>query len=283
MANDDVLRTQPASPSVDRALATLECLAAHRAGLGLGDLARRLGVAKSSLHAILATMHRRGFVARDPDTKRYTLGRRSLVIGSAAADRDDLLGAFRALAPALAAQTGETVQVATLHGRDACYVGKQDGTHQVRLASSIGSTLPAHATSLGKALLSDLPDDALDALYAGVRLDAVTKHTITTLDALKCELARVRVDGFAVDRGEMLAEVRCVAAPIRGADGAVVAAISLSVPVFRIDDRREAELAWAVRACAAELSLRIGHVGCVAQTAVGRDPPATVRLGGGRR
>lgn len=259
MANDDVHAFRPPSPSVDRALAVLECLADHRDGLGLGDLGRRLGVAKSTLHAILATMLRRGFVDRHPETKRYTLGPRSLVIGSAYAGHDDLLPAFQAIARDLAARTGETVQLATLRGRQACYVGKHDGTHQVRLASSIGSRLPAHATSLGKALLSGLPDGALDRLYAGVVLEPVTAHTITTLGALKRELERVRSNGYAVDRGEMLPEVHCVAAPVRGVDGGVVAAISLSVPVFRIDDRREAELAREIRSCAAELSLRVGH------------------------
>jgi IclR family acetate operon transcriptional repressor len=238
-----------ASPSVDRALAALECLAEHRDGLAMTELGRRLGVAKSSLHAILATMQARGFVDRDPVTKRYTLGAR----------HDDLLSAFQDLARSLAARTGETVQLAVLRGRHACYVGKQDGTHQVRLASTVGSQLPAHATALGKALLSDLPEADLDALFAGVALEPVTAQTITSLARLKRELARVRADGYAVDRGETLPEVRCVAAPVRGGDGTVAAAISVSVPVFRIDDRREAELAREIRACAAELSLRLGH------------------------
>jgi len=248
-----------ASPSVDRALAALECLAEHRDGLAMSELGRRLGVAKSSLHAILATMRARGFVDRDPVTKRYTLGARCLLVGAAFARHDNLLSAFQDLARSLAARTGETVQLAVLRGRHACYVGKQDGTHQVRLASTVGSQLPAHATALGKALLSDLPEADLDALFAGVALEPVTAQTITSLARLKRELARVRADGYAVDRGETLPEVRCVAAPVRGGDGTVAAAISVSVPVFRIDDRREAELAREIRACAAGLSLRLGH------------------------
>lgn len=260
MTNNDISHLHPPSPSVDRALTVLECLADQGDGLGLADLAQRLGVAKSSLHGILATMHRRDFLDRHPLTKRYTLGPRSLAIGSAYAGRDSLLLVFQSLARDLAAHSGETVQLATRQGRFAFYIGKQDGTQQVRLASNIGSQLPAHATSLGKALLSDLSDDVLDRLYADVVLEPVTANTITSLSKLKRELQRVRNDGYAVDRGEMLSEVRCVAAPVHDAEGIVVAAVSLSVPIFRIDDRREAELAREIRACAAELSLRIGYV-----------------------
>ncbi len=250
---------QQASPAVARALATLEALAHTPDGMTLAELSRTLGEAKSSLLNVLRTLEDGGFVSRNPETKRYHLGPQLLVLSAAYARQSSLLREFYALAPDIARELGETVQLAVLRGRFVLYVAKQEGTQWVRLASEVGTLLPAHATSLGKCLLAWLDEAALDALLAGIKLEQLTPYTITDLAQLKTELATVRARGYAVDRGETLEEVRCVGAPIHDASGRVVAAMSISVPSSRFDGQREQELIEAIRAAAATLSAHLGY------------------------
>jgi DNA-binding IclR family transcriptional regulator len=250
--------TTSRSPAVQRALAVLELLARNGSGLTLSELGRALGQAKSSLHAVLATLEDAGFVVRDTVSKRYTLGPQVLALSAAYARQSDLLRSFYETASPLARELGETVQMAVLQGRHVLYVAKQEGTQWVRLASEVGTLLPAHATALGKCLLAGLTAAELDRLFAGVELERLTERTITTLEALEAELERVRASGYAIDRGETLADVNCFGAPIRDAAGSVVAAISISVPVSRVTPERTGELIDAARRAAHTLSRRLG-------------------------
>ncbi len=261
MTNTSPAIQKPPSPAVDRALAILQLLAALQQGLGVSEISRVLGEAKSSLHAVLATLEQRGFVIKDSTTKRYQLGPQALVVGAAYGRQTNLLDAFEVVATDLVGRCGETVQLAMLHGRHILYVGKHDGTHHVRLAAQIGGQLPAHATALGKALLSGLSDAALEQLLADVTLERLTERTITALPELKRELAAVRAQGFAADHGEVSPELRCVGAPVHDATGAIIAAISVSVPITRIDDQRAAGLAQLVCDAARTIELRLGYAG----------------------
>lgn len=261
MTNNTTASHKPSSPAVDRALAILQLLAAHDRGLGVSEISRVLDEAKSSLHAVLTTLEQRGFVIKDPATKRYRLGPQALVVGAAYGRQTNLLDAFDAVAVDLVRRCGETVQLAMLPGRHILYIGKHEGTHHVRLAAQIGGQLPAHATALGKALLSDLPDSVLDQRFADVTLERLTERTITTLPELKRELATVRARGYATDNGEVSPELRCVGVPVRDASGVVVAALSLSVPITRIDDQRAADLAQLLCDAARAMERRLGYVG----------------------
>ena len=261
MTNNTSASPRPSSPAVDRALAILQLLAAHDRGLGVSEISRVLDEAKSSLHAVLTTLEQRGFVIKDATTKRYRLGPQALVVGAAYGRQTNLLDAFDAVAVDLVRRCGETVQLAMLHGRHILYIGKHEGTHHVRLAAQIGGQLPAHATALGKALLSNLPDTVLDQRFADVTLERLTERTIGTLPELKQELAKVRAQGYATDNGEVSPELRCVSAPVHDINGAIVAALSLSVPITRIDDQRAADLAQLVCDAARAMERRLGYMG----------------------
>src|SRR5947209_3330342 len=155
---EDNAKAAVASPSVGRALSILQVMAAHPNGMSISELSRTLNEAKSSLFAVLHTMQEHDFVVKDPVTKRYNLGPQLLVIGMAYARQTNLLVAFQSVAPEFVERCGETLQLAILRGRHILYIGKQEGKQPVRLAALVGEQLPAHATSLGKALLSGLTD-----------------------------------------------------------------------------------------------------------------------------
>jgi DNA-binding IclR family transcriptional regulator len=213
--------------SADRTLDVLEALAAAPNRPSLGDLARSLDIPKSSLHGILRTMVRRGWVEADETGTRFGLGLRALQVGASYVDGDEVVARFAGVLDALAAEFGETVHLGRLTGTAVTYLAKRESAHPLRLYSAIGRRLPAHATALGKALLARR-DAGADAL--SFPLPALTPHTITSRAALDAELSSVRERGWAADREENSIGIACFAVALGDTD-----AISISVPTARLD------------------------------------------------
>ena len=229
--------------SAYRALDVLEGLA--RGPATLSELSRLLDIPKSSLHGLMRTLTDRGWVTATPDGRRFRLGLRALQVGTRFVDEDELVTHVAASLDRLASVTGETVQQARLDGDQIVYLAKRDTTHQVRIISSIGTRLPAHATALGKALLAADPG-------ASARLSPplapLTPHTLTDPVAVEADLALTRARGYAIDDGEAAEGLRCfaVVVPAGRGDAAPTDAISVSVPSFRLDDEQESRLVTAL-------------------------------------
>ncbi|MEU2169619.1 IclR family transcriptional regulator [Micromonospora chersina] len=231
--------------SAGRTLEVLEALAASPHRRSLVDLARALDIPKSSLHGILRTLAQRGWVESDLTGTRFGLGIRALQVGAAYLTADDAMGLLGAVLDDLSRQFGETVHLGRLDGPHVVYLAKRESVHPLRLYSAIGRHLPAHATALGKVLLAERADEDADALLAWP-LPALTRHTVTTPEALHAELATIRERGYAVDREESTEGIVCVAmaVPLRSP---AADAISLSVPVARIGTDTEARIVAALR------------------------------------
>jgi DNA-binding IclR family transcriptional regulator len=229
--------------SADRTLEILEALAASGRRT-LGELARDLGIPKSSLHGILRTMAQRNWVETDATGTRFALGLRALQVGSAYLDADDVVGLLSGVLDDLAATFGETVHLGRLDGADVVYIAKRESVHPLRLFSAIGRRLPAHATALGKALLAERRDDELDRILPWP-LPRLTRYTIVEPADLRRELAEIRERGYAVDHEENTDGIVCVAraVPVRGPASD---AISLSVPAARLDPDGEERIAAAL-------------------------------------
>ena len=189
---------------------------------------------------------------------RYRLGLRALQVGARFVAEDELVSHVAPSLDRLAAATGETVQQARLDGNQIVYLAKRESDHPVRLISAIGSRLPAHATALGKALLAARDDEALGHLVKPP-LPALTDRTITEWEPLHAELTATRARGYAVDDGEAAEGLRCFAVTVpaphlRHGAGIPTDAISVSVPSFRLDERREQKLVDALVAEQARMS-----------------------------
>ncbi|WBB80502.1 IclR family transcriptional regulator [Micromonospora sp. WMMD882] len=232
--------------SAGRALDVLEALAGSPARRSLVDLARALGIPKSSLHGILRTMIQRGWVEADATGTRFGLGVRALQVGAAYLRTDDAMGLLAGVLDELSHQFGETVHLGRLDGAHVVYLAKRESVHPLRLYSAIGRHLPAHATALGKALLAERPDEVVDRLLSWP-LPALTGHTVTDPDRLHDDLATVRSRGYAVDREENTEGIVCFAMAVPLQTPAVDA-ISLSVPTSRLDPRLEDRIVVALRA-----------------------------------
>jgi DNA-binding IclR family transcriptional regulator len=231
--------------SAERTLDVLEAIAA--APVTLPELSRRLGIPRSSLHGLVRTLTDRGWADTVDGGAKVRLGLRALQVGTRFVAEDELVAKVAPSLDRLAAITGETVQQARLDGDQVVYLAKRDSSHPVRIISSIGTRLPAHATALGKALLAVRDDDTVRGLLSPV-LAALTPRTLVDATAVLADLAEVRDRGYAVDDGETAEGLRCLAVVVpdrRGGPGSTDA-ISLSVPAFRLDDAREERLVTAL-------------------------------------
>lgn len=243
-----------------RVLDIFELLARHPDGISLSAIAAELHIPKSSAHGLLATLLNRGYLRPGRHDRTYRLGVRLFELGSAYLAGADLLADGQEVVRDLARACDETVHLAILTGNEVLYIAKEEGTNTVRMVSAMGKRFPAHGTGVGKMLLAALDPAELDQLYPPVEpLAAITSHTITDPQAFRRELAETRRRGYATDLEESTPGLCCIAAPIFNSDGAVVAAISVSVPNVRFTAERQASLRALVLQSAERLSRTLGY------------------------
>ena len=245
--------------SAKRSLDILELIMEREAGLTFTDIGASLGLPRSSLYGLLTTLVSSGWLNFDTARKTYELGVRTLEAGNAYLRAQDLPSRARPLMERIRDAFDETVQLSQLSGRFNVYVEKVDGRQALILASAVGRRLPAHATGVGKVLLAFLDRETLEDLFEGVTLERFTKHTITSKTALYRRLAEIRDMGYGTDEEEYSVGVRCVAVPVRDRHGKVVAAMSVSAPAIRFDERNAERARALLLESAAELSTALGY------------------------
>jgi DNA-binding IclR family transcriptional regulator len=244
--------------SVDRAAAILEILA-RDGEAGVTEVARELGVHKSTASRLLAALDRRELVAQDASRGKFRLGVGLLRLAGAAGRGLDLTQESRPVCRALAQEVGETVNLAILSGRDALYLDQVAGPAALSPHNWAGQRIPLHATSDGKVLLAYRPAaEILEHLV--LPLEPFTEHTVTALPEFGRRLAQVRERGYATAVDELEDGLTAVAAPVRDAEGTVIASISASGPSFRIPAERIPRIAEAVRRAADAISRRLGWI-----------------------
>ncbi|GAA2621075.1 IclR family transcriptional regulator [Actinomadura fulvescens] len=236
---------RPAYPiaSVDNALRLLT-LFRENEKVRLSEAREFLGVAHSTAHRLLAMLAYHGFVRQEPDSRVYVAGPMLVEIGLSAVRNMDIRLHARPLLEDLATWAGETVHLVALEGAMVRYLDAVESARSLRVAARIGTTLAAHCTASGKAMLAALPEAEVAALLpAGRPLPAETGHSITDTAGLMAELARVRERGHAVNREESEDGVASVAVAVLGPRGRPVAALAISAPVSRLPGERAGELA----------------------------------------
>lgn len=246
-----------------RTLLVIELLTEHEQGLTFVELSDRLQLPKSSTHGILQTMTDRGHLQFDPVSRRFRLGIRLWQAGRAYSRAFNLPELAKPAMEAARESLSETVQLAVLDGLENVYIAKVEAEQRLVLASQVGMRLPAYATGLGKALLSDLPDEEVvrRVTSSPSPMQRFTAATITDLDDLLADLAAVRDRGYARDNGEYTEGVFCIAVPIRSHSGDAVAAMSVSVPHVRVTPETEQRMIDVLLTQAARCSSALGYVG----------------------
>lgn len=220
-----------------RVMEILELIARDSDGRRLADLSRELNIAKSTLVPILQTLCQLHYLSQN-EGGRYQAGTALFSLGAAFAGKFPVLEYVHSQLEDLVSQLGETCYFGVLDGGQVLYLEKADSLQPLRMLTAVGHRLPAYATGIGKALLSGLDDEAVSRLYCA-GLEPLTEHTVTDLAELTAQLAQTRKQGYAWEVEESTPHVRCFAVPVRKF-GNVVAAISISIPLFRYEeDRRE--------------------------------------------
>jgi DNA-binding IclR family transcriptional regulator len=234
--------------AVDTACDVLEALA-ELSGAGVSEVAEHTGYSKAAVHSHLATLVDNEFVIKRGET--YSVGLRFVDFGEHAKTDVEIYELAKQEVDRLAEETGEVAQfMVEEHGRGV-YLHKSRGEAAIQTASYIGNRKDLHCTALGKAILSQLPRERVEAIVQQRGMPAHTDNTITTREALFEELETIREENVAFDDEEVLCGLRCVAAPIVYAGGDVQGAISVSGPTSRLKSGRfRDELAEQVQGAA---------------------------------
>jgi IclR family transcriptional regulator, acetate operon repressor len=215
--------------SVERAFELLELMASAGPSIALGDLAARAELPQPTIHRLVRTLLNLGYVRQLPN-RHYALGPRLIRLGERATR---LIGAWsRPHLVELVERTGESANMAVLDNDMAVYVAQVPSPHAMRMFTEVGRRVNMHSTGVGKALLMQLPDQALLALLERTGMPASTEHTHRRAAALMRDIELSRSRGYTVDEGEQELGVRCFAVPVP--DAPTLTAISISGPASRL-------------------------------------------------
>jgi IclR family KDG regulon transcriptional repressor len=240
--------------SVRKALEILAVFTVSEPEWPLSALARRLHLPKSTAHNLLRTLQSFDFVQQDRERRAYRLGPRALEMGLTFSQSSEVLAQARPVLRRIAQSTLETVKLGIISNDEVLIVAALESPHQLHTRGDVGTRWPLHSTSLGKAILSALTAEECKRIVRTRGLQQFTEHTLTSWRQLSHELEAIRARGYATDFEENEPGVLCVAAPIMDALRGSVAAISVSGPRIRLEDKRLSELADQVLAAAQSIS-----------------------------
>lgn len=245
--------------SVRAAARLLSSFSATERELGVSELARRLGLSKSTVHRLLTTLAAEHLIELNPRTGRYRLGIKMYELGTVVSSHVELHEAVAMYIDDLRAQTGETVHVGVLDGGEVVYIERRESLRTLRhMMDFVGHRNHAHCTACGKVLLAALPESELDRLVVQ-RLPKRTAFSITDPDRLRQELAVVRERGYAENISESTTSMASVAAPIHDHASRTIAAISVAGPLTRMGEAARRRYATVILDTAARISEQLGY------------------------
>jgi IclR family acetate operon transcriptional repressor len=225
----------------------------------VNQVAHDMGLSRSTVHRMLATLGHHQFVEQDEHSRAYRPGPALVDIGLSVMSKLDIRALEHSALVDLRELTGETVHLGVLRGdTSVLYLDGLESERMVRTGSRIGRILPAHSTATGKVLLAQLSDGEVAARYPSTALDAPTPRALTSVDGLLEELAEVRRRGYAVNYGESEEDVAAVAAAVRDKRGHVRCALVTTAPLARADEAWVKTAAAATMRVARELAARVG-------------------------
>ena len=245
------------SPGVERALEILELLGTEPAGLTLSVLSARLGFPKNAVFRITNTLRGRGYLERDDDSLRFRLSDKLLRLSQPRVERKGLIETSMADLRRLRDETRETVQIGRRTGDEGVILDQVEGLHPLRISVDAGLRFPLYNNGPGKLLLAWMPEADRAAAIQRLRLRRCTPRTITDRRELARECLRIRELGYSTDHAESDEGIHCVAAPVVGPDGALLATIWNSAPSRRLPRERFASAAVFVTAAAARITNKL--------------------------
>ena len=246
--------------SVATAIRLLKAFSEDEVEIGISALARRLGLAKSTVHRLAVTLVSEGLLEQDRENGKYQLGIALFRLGALVRRRMNVSNEARPYLYELREKINESVHLAILDETEIMYVYNLEGTHAIRMRSDIGVRKPAYCTAEGQAMLAFAPSEVVARVIAA-GLAACTPKTITSAEKFIKELGVTRQRGCAIEDEESELGMVCIAAPIRDDSGDVVAAVGIAGPVTRLSKKSIAAFVPHVIATAEAVSKRLGYRG----------------------
>jgi IclR family transcriptional regulator, KDG regulon repressor len=219
--------------SVANSLRLIKAFSEDHYEIGISDLAKRLGLAKSTVHRLASTLLDQGMLEQNEGDGKYRLGLALFELGTLVRRKMDFTVEARPFLRTLMEKTGETVHLAILDHDSVLYIITHESKQALRMGSKVGTRVPVHCTAVGKTLLAFQPEEEIERILAR-GLPASAPNTLVDAKALRRELALVRARNYALDDEESEVGLRAIAAPVRSHSGNVVAAISIAGPVHRM-------------------------------------------------
>jgi len=245
---------------LDKSLSILEVLLKKNSLMSITEISNKLGMYPSTVHRILNTLKNRGYVEQDSQNQKYQLGLKLIELGMAKFYKIDLVEEATPFLKELVSKCNEIVHLGILEQGEVLYLAKEEPNQTIRMVSKIGKRVPVYSTSLGKILLAYLSKNNLKAITDKIKYISFTKNTINSTDKLEKELIKVKKQGFALDVEENEKDVCCIAVPIRNYQGKVVAAISISSPIYRLNIKKKRYLTENIVSISKKISERLGYI-----------------------
>jgi DNA-binding IclR family transcriptional regulator len=244
------------APSVKKAFQILRLISGTDRGLGISELAKRLGISKSTVHGITSALEELGAIRRDPLTKRYTSGFTLLELGKSTYSQFDLIELARPIMQALMEKAQESVFLGVLNGEHVTILDIVESRQDLKITSPLGTTIPLPAGATGKVFLASMEEEKALDIIRKKGLRRFTENTITDPEKYIEEIRRVREQGHATDYEEYLPGVRAVVSPIRG-DRNLKSAIWVVGFKASLDDRKMEALIGEAKKAAEAITRKI--------------------------
>lgn len=249
----------PIIQSVDRALKILDLFDEHNVEMTITEISEQMMLHKSTVHSLLKTLQKHHYIEQNTENGKYKLGMKLFERGNSVIHSLDLRGIAKQFLLKLSMETGLTVHLVILDGKEGVYIDKVEGIAATVLYSRIGRRVPIHSSGVGKALVAFKKPEELNKILDSYVFKGQTDNTITSEEAFLLELENIRRDGYAVDNEENEPGIYCVAVPIMNHTGDVIAAISMSMASARVTEELKIQNINLLKEASKQISRQLGY------------------------
>jgi IclR family acetate operon transcriptional repressor len=224
----------PKGSTIDKTFTLLDAIVEAETPVSVSEMGARFGLPKATVHRICVFLERRGFVQRELDGKRFTIGPHLIDLAHRTARASFKLASRHVILQALAERIGETCNIGILDRDRIVYIDRVEANWPLTIQFRTGSAVPLHCTAIGKLFLAHMPGEQVEKMLGAAPLQRFTETTLTTIPAMQRELERIRSQGYSIDNEEYLGGVICIAVPILDPQGRICAALAMQAPRARM-------------------------------------------------
>lgn len=249
----------PLIQSVERALNIVDLFDEYSPELKITEISTRMQLNKSTVHSLLKTLQKHGYIEQSTESGKYRLGMKLFERGNFVVYNLDIRSIAKKYLLDLSRETGHTLHLVILEGKECVYIDKVEGTSANVLYSRIGRRAPIHSSGVGKVLVAFRENKEIYTILDGYNFESRTANTLTNRQDFLEELENIRSQGYAIDQEENELGICCVALPIRNHTGEVIAAFSLSMPTPQLNTEQLERIIPMMKQTAKQISRQMGY------------------------